>query len=478
MRARNYALQAQPQRQTRPQPQTQTRPQTQAQLQPQPQAQSQTQRGLRRNRSNEVSPVRPEFNSMRRVPQRIAGSGRQHSEPVAGGVGLQPPTRRLRTTPSANDLRTPATPLARQRRPAPVGGSLGRSVRVVSPAATRPAPRRPLPSPHVTDSRITTHIPHPAPPTDDTVSGISHTFMFREYQERGRQLSLERQTNVQLIADIKSMSACIQSLELDLADTRAHAADEQVRADEAERERERVVAVNRALEDKLAALMDVVKAQAGKTARSTSSCSEPDDGQSSSEKYARMVSRIGAIRGACNADNSHTSIESKRSIEKLSANPENMRTADKMLASAESKRRQASHEARIDRRRSTMLFAGLIRPSGDSVSMDDAIPSSCQRCDQLLDSLQTVQIDNDYYREANAKLRDNVSDVVSRHNAMVRAFECERARRRDRRAHELAEASHLAARDRARLNAHQRIELGMSDADDLALRFDHAVHIS
>ncbi|KAJ2501186.1 hypothetical protein GGH96_002106 [Coemansia sp. RSA 1972] len=448
-------------------------------MQPQTQAQSQTQRGLRRNRSNEVSPVRPEFNSMRRVPQRIAGSGRQHSEPVAGGVGLQPPTRRLRTTPSASDLRTPATPLARQRRPVPVGGSLGRAARVVSPATTRPAPRRPLPSPHVTDSRITTHIPRPSPPTDEPMSGISHTFMFREYQERGRQLSLERQTNVQLIADIKSMSACIQSLELDMADTRAHAANEQTRADEAERERERVAAVNRALEDKLAALMDVVKAQVGKTARSsTSSCSEPDDGQSTSEKYARMVSRIGAIRGACNADNSHTSVESMRSIEKFPANAENMRTADKLLASAESKRRQASHEARIDRRRSTMLFAGLIRPSGDSVSIDDAIPSSCQRCDQLLDSLQTVQIDNDYYREANAKLRDNVSDVVSRHNAMVRAFECERARRRDRRAHELAEASHLAARDRARLNAHQRIEIGLDDADDLALRFDHAVHIS
>ncbi|KAJ2363588.1 hypothetical protein H4S01_004225, partial [Coemansia sp. RSA 2610] len=130
-------------------------------------------------------------------------------------------------------------------------------------------------------------------------------------------------------------------------------------------------------------------------------------------------------------------------------------------------------EARADRRRSTMLFDGLIRPSAAGPEA-----AACERCDQLLESLQTVQLDNDYYREANARLRDSLSDTVSRHNAMVRVFERERTRRRERRAQELADASHVAARDRAQLNAQHRAELGIVDADDLARRFDRAVHIA
>ncbi|KAJ2343271.1 hypothetical protein IWW50_006195 [Coemansia erecta] len=477
MRARNYALQAQ--------------------TPPASASGTMTQRGLRRNRSNEASrsPVRQEAvaaGSMRRMPQRIGVSGRQQSEP-AGGLSQQPPTRRLRTTPSASDLRTQATPLARQHRAVPAGGSLGRTARVISPGTTRPTQRRPLPSPHVAtnaeSSRQVTHIPRPAPPVDETSRhGISHTFMFNEYQERTRQLNLERQTNSQLIADLKSMNACVQALELDLSDTRAHAADAQARAEEAERERDRVYAVNKALEDKVAALMELAKVQAGKTLRSNnSSNSEIDDAQNPSDRYARMVSKIGAIRGACNTEGSRASAEGMRTVDEFLVTASNHKRLESTQSSTTTspmpftprQRRQASHDARVDRRRSTMLFAGLIRPSGSASSpMGEAVQSQCQRCDQLLESLQTIQIDNDYYREANSKLRDNVSDVVSRHNAMVRAFECERKRRRDRRAHDLAEASHLAARDRALFNAQQRVELGLTDSDELAQRFDRVVQIS
>ncbi|KAJ2630822.1 hypothetical protein H4R22_002411, partial [Coemansia sp. RSA 1290] len=100
----------------------------------------------------------------------------------------------------------------------------------------------------------------------------------------------------------------------------------------------------------------------------------------------------------------------------------------------------------------------------------------CERCDQLVETLHAVEIDNDYYREANARLRDTVSDVVSRHNAMVRAFERERQRRRDRRAQQMADASHNAARDRARASTLQHGPV--TDADDLAQRFSRAVHIA
>ncbi|KAJ2565177.1 hypothetical protein IW140_005435 [Coemansia sp. RSA 1813] len=129
-------------------------------------------------------------------------------------------------------------------------------------------------------------------------------------------------------------------------------------------------------------------------------------------------------------------------------------------------------EERAMRRRSTMLFAGLIRPSvgssarpeseqalsphalDDTVAHEEVENLACGRCLQLLETLQALEIDNDYYREANRKLRGSVTDVISRHNALVHIFERERVRRMDARASALARASRIAVRDRAQLEAH------------------------
>ncbi|KAJ1960378.1 hypothetical protein GGI12_003833 [Dipsacomyces acuminosporus] len=147
-------------------------------------------------------------------------------------------------------------------------------------------------------------------------------------------------------------------------------------------------------------------------------------------------------------------------------------------------RKIAEQEERAKRRRSTMMFAGLIRPSNGTAAptstssllgsrdllantprrpsvADDGGSQTlpCGRCQQLLETMQALEIDNDYYREANGKLRDSIADVVSKHNALVRLFERERMRRRENRANALAEASRVAARDRAVLEAQQRAEL-------------------
>ncbi|KAJ1946216.1 hypothetical protein EC988_005588 [Linderina pennispora] len=147
--------------------------------------------------------------------------------------------------------------------------------------------------------------------------------------------------------------------------------------------------------------------------------------------------------------------------------------------------RRLADEDLVARRRSTMLFEGLIQPSLGAESRESlAAPlqespsgqGTCLRCKQLEDTLQTVVIDNDYYREANTKLQDNVRDVVSRHNALVRLFERERQRRREARAEKLAEESRVAARDRAIIEAQQRAEI--EDSDGLVGEFSRGLHIS
>ncbi|KAJ1933477.1 hypothetical protein FBU59_006014, partial [Linderina macrospora] len=139
----------------------------------------------------------------------------------------------------------------------------------------------------------------------------------------------------------------------------------------------------------------------------------------------------------------------------------------------------------VARRRSTMLFEGLIQPSLGTSSHESlaaplqessSVQGTCLRCRQLEDTLQTVVIDNDYYREANGKLKDSVHEVVSRHNALVRLFEQERQRRRDARAERLAEESRVAAHDRAIIEAHQRAEI--EDSDGLAGEFSRGLNIS
>ncbi|KAJ2482455.1 hypothetical protein EV174_003206 [Coemansia sp. RSA 2320] len=104
----------------------------------------------------------------------------------------------------------------------------------------------------------------------------------------------------------------------------------------------------------------------------------------------------------------------------------------------------SDRKGRGARRRSSMLFADLVQASSGG---------ACERCAQLGETMQCLEADNDYYRAANAKLRDAVNDTASRHNALVRIFEVERARRRDLHAARLADASRAASHRRAMLDA-------------------------
>ncbi|KAJ2592081.1 hypothetical protein H4R99_006524 [Coemansia sp. RSA 1722] len=147
--------------------------------------------------------------------------------------------------------------------------------------------------------------------------------------------------------------------------------------------------------------------------------------------------------------------------------------------------RRVDEEERAKRRRSTMLFAGLIEPSSGSRGLlEDDPPSvdapSCARCVQLLDTMQLLEVDNDYYREANAKLRDNITDVVSKHNALVRYFEKERQQRREAKAQALAEAMRAAAHERAMIEAQQKAHLDARTAEDseLSSQFDRSLRIA
>ncbi|KAJ2782220.1 hypothetical protein GGI15_002970 [Coemansia interrupta] len=160
--------------------------------------------------------------------------------------------------------------------------------------------------------------------------------------------------------------------------------------------------------------------------------------------------------------------------------------------------RRVVEDERVKRRRSSVIFADFIAKSGrprrllvddDSSSDEDRgggqsgeakVYEDCARCKQLTDSMLLLQVDNDYYRQANTKLRENVTDVVSKHNALVQLFEKERLRRREIRAQALTEATRAAANDRAMLEARQRaqLEAAASGEDaELSLQFDRAVCI-
>ncbi|KAI9506700.1 hypothetical protein GGI25_005057 [Coemansia spiralis] len=195
----------------------------------------------------------------------------------------------------------------------------------------------------------------------------------------------------------------------------------------------------------------------------------PEDTFSSSNLFSPSKQRR-ALRRNNNADEAY-----------LPASPR-MDTHRQQLRTTE------QEEEREMRRRSTMLFAGLIKPStglssaylANAHTASHQLPTSaacddyeqqrrrqqCERCLQLEDALQALETDNDYYREANKKLRNCVTDAVSRHNALIRIFERERARRLEARASALAKASQVAARNRAQLEAQQRAEINgaMSDS--------------
>ncbi|KAJ2818080.1 hypothetical protein FBU31_006005, partial [Coemansia sp. 'formosensis'] len=271
-----------------------------------------------------------------------------------------------------------------------------------------------------------------------------------EMERQARELASLRDFNAQLIDDLKQMNDVFNMTKAEVERKRMHAAEanERARLLEADLEKER---------GNSAALMDKIKAL---EALVTNSTAATDPAAERFEGREALQSTMSSVLAACAVakPRAEFSAATRRDISRVEAYiageaPQPLYTRDE--------------EMRSSRRRSSMLFADLVLPSGGGHAMAGA-GGPCERCSQLAETMQNLEADNDYYRDANRKLRDAVNDSTSRHNALVRIFEVERARRREIHAASLAEASRAATRERAMLDAEE----------PLASHFAHSLHIA
>ncbi|KAJ2516138.1 hypothetical protein GGI11_003541 [Coemansia sp. RSA 2049] len=379
----------------------------------------------------------------------------------------------------------------------------------------------------------------PRPAIHGQESGSSASFRYRQLVDANQylqeQLDKEREAVNELLREIKTMAAVTESLnaKLDVADAATEAAN--IRANGAETQLRNQRAENAALKQKIVALNEVVRSQSDicgnglpspnksrsvldgvpgmqgdSTESATSDYQRNRDVKGQYPDHARIVAGISAIHAACTLaqPESEMSPSVRRDLctverylqtvadphtpsfsEANTGDVANDTHASEVIpaplamfsppaqSDAPQQRWVAEQEERVMRRRSSMLFAGLIRPSVASTASperDQALPLqtvdmtaefeedeqlACGRCKQLLETMHALEIDNDYYREANKKLRDSTIDIISRHNALVHVFERERSRRMDARASALARTLGNAVRDRAQLEAQQRAEM-------------------
>ncbi|KAJ1907258.1 hypothetical protein LPJ81_000868 [Coemansia sp. IMI 209127] len=371
---------------------------------------------------------------------------------------------------------------------------------------------------------------------DDASDYARRRMLFDINRDAEEQLASERAAVNELLNELKMMARATESLNEEVATANANAEEANARADKTEVLLREKKAENAILKEKIEALSEIIHAQttvcgdglpspdrshgvsAGLMAQQSNGAeSDSSDWQAD---HAHMVSAIGTIHANCTLAQPESEMDPsvrhdlatvERYLEKT-ANTDLPDISDGIVGDLASTRRggddflalppkprravsnnsgadeahlpvssrvampqqrwMAEQEDRAMRRRSTMLFAGLIRPSVGSsappgseqalplhVLGEDGEQQMCGRCEQLSETLQALEIDNDYYREANKKLRGSVTDITSRHNALVHIFERERARRMDARASALARASQIAVRDRAQLEAQQRAEI-------------------
>ncbi|KAJ2795088.1 hypothetical protein H4R20_005997, partial [Coemansia guatemalensis] len=605
MRARRYALQ---QQQPQDIPDGRSSSKT-----PQAASPNEIRRGMRRTRSIETSqsPEQTErqvegvsgTGFSRRVPQRIGVSGRQQSEPAI--LAGQPPARRLRTTPSSENLlpkprravarpnvntptlapralpprhpnasvqhgRTPLRGSSGSRaqpqtmRAGFAGSNAGNTAVTASPAAPRSWTRRTPASPGNTDvanvGPHATQIPYPPMAAQvmnelDAPTGL----IMESYREKSRDLALEREANDTLLGEITKMANLIETSNQDLEQQRAVAAEAEERAERSQRALEEQRAENENLQKRITALMTVVKAQserhcaAGLTPPSPVSGQsevgnganqlvgnddagagqDPTIGENWRDHCENMNSAIRAAYDACDkagmlGTGDEEAQRDRRIVEEYLTShtgavgnlrerslPDTAGAGDSSFRAQPSSHNNEGASIRIQptasltnervrRRRSNLVFAPFIRPSGsarartsshgrtsrfgeepyefdphDLLDGDDDFEEvfNCERCEQLLESLHLLELDNDYYREANDKLRSNLADVTSSHNAMVHAFQCERQRLKDIRLQKLTDAVNVAARNRAILETQQRADLEM-DSGQMSQRVDSAAHLN
>ncbi|KAJ1647889.1 hypothetical protein LPJ64_000775 [Coemansia asiatica] len=418
------------------------------------------------------------------------------------------------------------------------GSNVGRTVRTgiaanassAASASTTPVRQpiaRPPPSPSAVSSAgnartRASRIPRLAGYVESEAAAESRRRLLEENRVLSQQLAVEQNSNNELLKDFKDMASAFQATTLQLEEARSEraAAEKRVLALETELDEQREAGVE--LQKKLKAMEALLHAQElerssarglpspnaslGKQAATIAHDTEGDDDdwQVQLERTQARVAEGHAVL-MLHLPDSEIDQETLAGLNALESFVDRKgRNGEEDVVSRQfvqkrtpQQRRVVEEEERAKRRRSTMLFAGLIEPSSGSRSLlndddddndndndNDDQPSanmpSCARCAQLLDTMQLLEVDNDYYREANAKLRDNITDVVSRHNALVRFFEKERQQRRDAKALALAEATRAAAHERAMIEAQQRARLEALSAEDseLSSQFDRTLRIA
>ncbi|KAJ2618105.1 hypothetical protein H4S08_000029 [Coemansia sp. RSA 1365] len=446
------------------------------------------------------------------------------------------------------------------------GGNAGNTMVAVSPAAPKSWTHRIPASPGSGDVTFAgshaTQIPYPPMATDainelDAPRGL----IMNSYMEKSRHLALEREANDTLLGELNKIANLAETLGQDLAQSREAAAEAEERAERNQRALEEQHIENEKLQKKITALMTIIKAQSeghfteslaplspvsgqSETANGaiqlsgnedTGAGQDPDIGDNWRDRCAHMNSTIRAAYDACGkadalsgddegAQRDRRIVEEYLSSHAGAAGSLRERSlSDTTTAGGNSFRAQSSSRnnegnflrtqpiasltnERVRRRRSNLVFAPFIRPSGSTrARVPSHEPSSrfgeepyefdprdlfngeddfeevlnCERCAQLLESLHLLELDNDYYREANDKLRSNLSEVTSSHNAMVHAFQCERQRLKDIRLRKLTDAVNVAARNRAILETQQRADLEIENGHmSLSQHADSSVYLN
>ncbi|KAJ2881857.1 hypothetical protein H4R27_003807 [Coemansia aciculifera] len=388
------------------------------------QSETTVRRPLSRIAGRTMSSMAPPVRQAVRAPTRSDSVSGHNASSMAPRVthGARPSSNRGSRNPSpapGGDTRIPHVPLSPQ-----AGGSY-RGRRLVSPVEAQEGSRLP---------RL----------------GAGGRWV-SEGERQARELASLRDSESQLIEDVKQLNEVfvITKTELERERINVAEANERTRHVEAELGTER---------DNNAALMAKIKALEELLADRTAAT---DPAAERFEGREGLQDTMGSVLAACVArkPRSELSAAARRDINRVEAY---------VAGDVQPQHPSYAHEEmRASRRRSSMLFADLMLPSGGGHTMAGA-GGPCERCEQLAETMQNLEADNDYYRDANRKLRDAVNDTTSRHNALVRIFEVERARRREIHAAGLAEASRAATHERAMLDAEE----------PLANRFAHSLHIA
>ncbi|KAJ1942318.1 hypothetical protein GGF37_003167 [Kickxella alabastrina] len=417
--------------------------------------------------------------------------------------------------------------------------SVSRPVRPATAVPVRSTSHRPSSPPSSmaaggSDDRLnSSRIPRLVSHSEYTKVVESRRQMMEQYREKDAQLKVEQCMNNELLSEFKNVAEAFELATTALEKEKAENVEIVQRATEVEVQYAKERAINRELQKKLGAMEVLLREQqhARKPALNVSSNKGSKLGNADWRQYpGRIQAQVAEMHAAFMLERPDSAIDEttrnelavlEKYIERGNKNgvdtvarqfvqqqQKQFSVQDLDFGSAQSsatagapspgwdmrvpQRRRVVDEEREDRRRSTILFAGLVQPSSGSYSAvannhhgllnaDSTVGDEhkCERCAQLTDTLMLLERDNDYYREANSKLRDNITDAVSKHNAIVRVFERERQRRRELKSQALLDAIQVATNERDAIEARQRASLeATAENCDLSRHFDRSMRIA